>query len=44
MHAAGLLTVTGDLLTVKDDVGRHNAVDTPPRHRPDPHRIIRAPP
>ncbi|WP_139983479.1 formate dehydrogenase accessory sulfurtransferase FdhD [Nocardioides litoris] len=27
VHAAGLATATGDLLVVREDVGRHNAVD-----------------
>ena len=27
LHAAGLLSVTGELLVVREDIGRHNAVD-----------------
>lgn len=27
MHAAGLLSIEGQLLCVREDVGRHNAVD-----------------
>ena len=27
LHAAGLLTATGEMLVVREDVGRHNAVD-----------------
>jgi FdhD protein len=27
LHAAGLLTATGEVLVVREDVGRHNAVD-----------------
>ncbi|MFI5715894.1 formate dehydrogenase accessory sulfurtransferase FdhD [Nocardia sp. NPDC051750] len=27
LHAAGLFTTTGDILAVREDIGRHNAVD-----------------
>jgi FdhD protein len=27
IHAAGLFTLTGELLSVREDIGRHNAVD-----------------
>ena len=27
MHAAGLFTAAGELLQVREDVGRHNAMD-----------------
>ena len=36
LHAAGLFTATGDLVVVREDIGRHNAVDKIVGHAVEP--------